>query len=397
MKTFRFLAVAALLATFAWAVSPRFARAEAPGRPLEPVFLRQVKIRGFWKDQVRRLTVKWIPHCIQEMETGGRGQELLNFVHAAKVLRGEPTGKFTGAPWSDAYIYNTIEAICLALAVDPEGDQELAAAQDSLRKKLDEWIPIVLAAQMDDGYIHSFHVVNKIDRYTNINNHEFYVQGYFIEAGVAHYLVTGGADRRLYDAARKCADRLCETFGPAPKRVWVHGHPGIEIALCRLGRLVNQVEGSGRGDKYVELVRFLYDTRASVPEHRNAYRQSHLPAVEQAEAVGHAVRATYFYAGMADIAMLQGDGGFLSAVDKIWDSAIQRKHYLTGGVGASHRGEAFADDFDLRNDGYCESCAGCGLSFWADRMNRLHHDSHYVDVQERVLYNNILGAVELTG
>ncbi len=397
MKAFRLLAIASLLATFAWAVSPPFAQAEVPGRPLEPVFLPQVKIRGFWKDQIRRLAVKWIPHCIQEMETGGRGQELLNFVHAAKVLKGEPTGKFTGAPWSDAYIYNTIEAICLALAVDPEGDPELAAVQDSLRKKLDEWIPIVLAAQLDDGYIHSFHVLNKIDRYTNINNHEFYVQGYFIEAGVAHYLVTGGADRRLYDAARKCADRLCETFGPAPKRVWVHGHPGMEIALCRLGRLVNQVEGAGRGDKYVELVRFLYDTRASVAEHRNAYRQSHLPAVEQAEAVGHAVRATYFYAGMADIAMLQGDDAFLSAVDKIWDSAIQRKHYLTAGVGASHRGEAFADDFDVRNDGYCESCAGCGLSFWADRMNRLHHDAHYVDVQERVLYNNILGAIELSG
>ncbi len=397
MKTFRWFAIAALLATFVCVRKPCFAQTEVLERPLEPVFFPQIKIRGFWKDQIRRLTVKWIPHCIQQMEAGGRGQELLNFVHAANVIKGEPAGPFTGAPWSDAYIYNAIEAICVALAVDPEGDQELAAAQDSLRKKLDEWIPIVLAAQLDDGYIHSFHVVKKLGRYTNINNHEFYVQGYFIEAGVAHYLVTGGADRRLYDAARKCADRLCQTFGPEPKRVWVHGHPGMEIALCRLARLVNEVDGAGKGDKYVELVRFLYDTRATVAEHRSPYRQSHLPAIEQTEAVGHAVRGTYFYAGMADIAMLQGDRAFQDAVDKIWDSAVQRKHYLTGGVGASDQGEAFGGDFDLRNDGYCESCAGCGLSFWADRMHRLHHDAHYVDVQERVLYNNILGAVELSG
>ena len=372
--------------------------AQPPDDALTPVYFQKIQIDGFWKDHFKRLTEKWIPHCARQMEEGGEGQELLNLVNTAKVLKGEPTGKSTGTPWADAYVYNTIEAICLALAIDPDGDPDLANAQRFLQKKLDEWIPILLAAQMHDGYIHSYHTVNKFDRYTKITSHEFYVQGYFIEAGVAHYRITGGKDRRLYDAARRCADQLCANFGPAPKRNWIYGHAGMGIALCRLARLVNEVEGAPAGDKYSNLAKFFFDHRHDVEEHRNPYHQSHLPAIEQTEAVGHAVRATYFYSAMADLAMLTGDQAYQTAVDKIWDSAVHRRMYVTGGVGSTGHGEAFGEDYQLPNESaYCESCAGCGLSFWADRMNRMHHHGAYVDVQERVLYNNILGAVELSG
>jgi uncharacterized protein len=374
------------------------AAAEPSDDALTPVYFQRIQIDGFWKEQFKRLTEKWIPHCVRQMEAGGEGEELLNLVNTAKVLKGEPTGKFTGTPWADAYVYNTIEAICLALAVDAEDDPDLAAAQQFLRKKLDEWIPVVLAGQMDDGYIHSYHTVNKFDRYTNINAHEFYVQGYLIEAGVAHYRITGGEDVRLYGAACKCADQLCENFGPAPKRNWIYGHAGMGIALCRLARLVNEVEGEPAGDKYSDLAKFFFDHRHDEEEHRNAYRQSHLPAVEQSEAVGHAVRATYFYSAMAELAMLTGDTAYQTAVDRIWESAVHRRMYVTGGVGSTGHGEAFGEDYQLPNESaYCESCAGCGLSFWADRMNRMHHDGAYVDVQERVLYNNVLGAIELSG
>ncbi len=371
----------------------------APGRAdqpvLQPVEFQQIKLGGFWKQQVKRLTEQWVPHCVRQMEAGGAGQELLNLVYTANVIRGEPHGKYTGAPWSDAYVYNTLEAICLALAVDPEGDAELVDAQAALRAKVDEWIPIILAAQLPDGYIHSFHTVNGHPHFSNIGWHEFYVMGYFLELGVAHYQITGGKDRRLYDAAIRCADHLCDTFGPPPKRTWKNGHPGMEYALCRLARLVNQVEGAGAGDKYAQLAKHFLDHQHEIQP--NPYDQSNVPAVEMTQADGHAVRATYFYTAMTDMALLLGDGAYGNAVDKIWANAVQRKHYLTGGVGASHRGEAFSADFDLRNDGYCESCAGCGLSFWSDRMHRLHQDGHYRDVQERVLYNNLLGAVELTG
>jgi len=365
MKTFRVILITLLLTQFACVASANPAPNEVPARPLQPIYFQQIKVRGFWKDQIRRLTEKWIPHCVKQMEQGGQGQELLNLVHTAKILEGESAGEFTGTPWSDAYVYNTIEAICLALAVDPEGDSELAEAQAFLRKKLDEWIPIVLAAQKEDGYIHSYHIVNKLDRYTNINAHEFYVQGYFLEAGVAHYRITAGKDSRLFDAAKKCADHLCETFGPDPKRTWIHGHAGMGYALCRLARLANEVEGPGKGDKYTDLAKFLFDNRHTVEQHRSEYRQSHLPVSEQAEAVGHAVRATYFYTAIADLAMLTGDDAYLKAVDRIWDSAVNRRMYVTGGVGSTGRGEAFAGDFELPNESaYCESCAGCGLSFW---------------------------------
>jgi len=397
-RTLRVIVAILLLLSFACETDAEAAHKDVSARPLRPVYLQRIKVRGFWKEQIKRLTERWIPHCVKQMEEGGQGQELLNLVHTAKILQGESAGKFTGTPWSDAYVYNTIEAICLALAIDPEGDRELAEAHTFLRKKLDEWIPIVLAAQMEDGYIHSYHIVNKFDRYTNINAHEFYVQGYFLEAGVAHCRVTAGKDRRLFDAARKCADHLCETFGPAPKRNWIHGHAGMGYALCRLARLVNEVEEAGKGNKYSDLAKFLFDNRHTEEQHRNEYRQSHLPVSEQAEAVGHAVRATYFYTAIADLAMLTGDNAYLKAVDRIWDSAVNRRMYVTGGVGSTGRGEAFAGDFELPNESaYCESCAGCGLSFWSDRMNRIHHHGECIDVQERVLYNNILGAIELSG
>lgn len=363
---------------------------------LHPVRLQKVKIYGLWRDQAKRMTEKWIPHCIEKMEEGGRGRELLNFVQAAKVLSGEPADKFTGHPWSDAYVYNTIEAICLALAVEPEGDAELAEAQAMLRRKLDEWIPIVLAAQMDDGYLHTFQAVNKEKRYSNMRLHEFYVQGYLLEAGVAHYRIMGGKDRRLYDAAVKCADQLSATFGPAPKRNWVHGHAGMGYALCRLARLAGESEGPGKGDKYFQLAKFLVDNRHK-QEQASFYNQWYRPMTEMEHALGHAVHSTYFYTAIADIAMLTADGAYLGAADRIWQSAVHRKLYVTGGVGALHKGEAFGADYQLPNNGYCESCAGCGLSFWADRMHRIHRAGHYVDVQERVLYNNILGAIELAG
>ena len=367
----------------------------SPADVLDPVRFQQIKINGFWKQQIKQQTEKWIPHCVREMEAGGEGQELLNLIATGQALRGEPVGKYRGAPWSDAYIYNTVEAICLALEVDPDGDKELAAAQAALRAKVEEWIPVILAAQGPDGYIHSFHTLKKRPRFTAIGDHEFYVMGYFLEMGLAHYRMTGGKDRRLYGAALKCADLLCDTFGSAPKRTWKNGHPGMEHALCRLGEAANASEGAGKGDKYIALAKHFLSHQHEIEP--SVYNQSEKPAVEMSEAAGHAVRATYFYTAMADVARLTGDSAFAAAADRIWANAVHKKHYLTGGVGASHQGEAYAGDYELANNGYCESCASCGLSFWAEQMHRLHTDAHYVDVQERVLYNNVLGSVERSG
>ncbi|MFO0926886.1 MAG: glycoside hydrolase family 127 protein [Gemmataceae bacterium] len=364
-------------------------------QPLQPVHLQRVKINGFWKQQVKLLTEKWIPHCVRQMEKGGRGQELLNLIEAGRVLRGGEKGEYRGPPWCDAYIHNTVEAICLALEVDPDGDAALAAAQADLRAKLEEWIPIIEAAQEKDGYIHSFHTVKKRKRFTVIGDHELYVMGYLMEAAVAHHKLTGGKDRRLYRVATRCADLLCDTFGPAPKRTWKNGHPGMEYALCRLGVLVNDADGAGKGDRYIALAKHFLDHQHQIQP--NGYDQSDRPAVRMTEATGHAVRATYFYTAMADMALLRDDAAYRTAIDRLWANAIGHKYYLTGGVGATAEGEAFGPNDLLPNNGYLEACAGCGLSFWADRMHRLHGRGHYADVQERVLYNNVLGSVGQSG
>jgi DUF1680 family protein len=363
---------------------------------LEPVRLQTVRLGGFWREQVVLMTAKWIPHCMRQMEAGGEGEELLNLVATGEVLAGKPPSvAFKGCAWSDAYIYNTLEAACLALEVDPAGDAELVRAQAFLRAKMEAWIPVILAAQDKDGYIHSFHVLNKRPHFTRISDHEFYVMGYLIEMGIAHARLTGGRDRRLYDAALRCANHLCDVFGAPPKRSWKNGHPGLEHALCRLGEMANETEGAGKGAPYIALAKHFVDHQHEL--HPNVYDQSEQPAVKMTEARGHAVRATYFYTALADLARLTGDTAYQDAAGRIWDNAVNRKHYLTGGVGASHQGEAFGADYELPNNGYCESCASCGLSFWAEQMHRLHADARYIDVQERALYNNIAGAVARDG
>ena len=369
---------------------------------LKPVAMQDVKVDGFWRNQYRRLICKWIPHCIRQMEAGGKGEELLNLVATGEVLAGKtPSVKFKGCPWSDAYVYNTMEAISLALEISPGDDSVMAQGQRRLREKMEEWIPIILAAQEPSGYIHSFHDLRKKPHFTKAGDHEFYVMGYFIEMGVAHWRMTKGKDRRLFDAAIKCADHLDSVFGPAPKRTWLNGHPGLEYALCRLADAVNASDGAGKGDKYARLAQhFIRNQHVAAGKNygwQSLYHQAERPATEMKDATGHAVRATYFYTAMSALASRLGDKELGAAADRLFDSAINRKEYLTGGVGASWRGEAFAGDYELANNGYCESCASCGMSFWTIEQHKRHGDSWPVDVQERLMYNNLLGSISEDG
>jgi len=376
--------------------------AKAQDTALHSIVMQDVKVGGFWHEQYKRLTCRWIPHCIKQMESGGAGEELLNLVATGEVLRGKkPSVKFKGCPWSDAYVYNTMEAIALALEIAPGDDYALAQGQAALRAKMEEWIPIILAAQEPSGYIHSFHDLRGKPHFTKAGDHEFYVMGYFIEMGVAHWRMTRGKDRRLFDAAIKCADHLDSVFGPAPKRTWLNGHPGLEYALCRLADAVNASDGAGMGDKYARLARHFIRNQhlaEGANNHWNAaYHQAERPAVEMKDATGHAVRATYFYTAMSALASRLGDAELGVAADRLFDSAINRKCYLTGGVGASWHGEAFGGDYELDNTGYCESCASCGMSFWSMEQHRRHASTWPVDVQERLMYNNLLGAISEDG
>lgn len=331
-----------------------------------------------WRGRIetnRRVTVRY---CFQKCEETGR---ISNFAKASGLMPGE----FEGIYYNDSDVYKVIEGAAYSLAAHP--DPELDAY-------LDDLIATIAAAQQPDGYLNTYHtLVQPEKRWTDIRRlHELYCAGHLIEAAVAHHQATG--KRSLLDVAIKLADHIDRTFGPGPgQKINAPGHEEIELALVKLHRLTGE-------QRYLKLAKFFIDQRgrAESRELHGIYAQDHIPVTEQAVAVGHAVRAMYLYCGMADVATLTGASDYGSALDRIWRNQIERKLYLTGGIGARHEGEAFGDDYELPNDtAYNETCAAIGNALWNHRMYLLHGDAKYIDVLERVIYNGFLSGVSLSG
>jgi DUF1680 family protein len=367
----------------------------AVGPALSPVVTGRYRITSpLWRQRVKSLIVSWLPYCCEKIaDPGLREGGINNFEEAAKKLAGQPAARHRGYPFSNAWVHNTVESICLALMIDPQGDSEIVAAQAKLRATLEDWIPKILATQEADGYMQTAFTLSGNPHWTIRGDHEGYVAGYFIESALAHYIMSDRKDPRMYAAAKKLADCWYENLGPAPKRTWYDGHQEMELALVRLGRFVNQEEGAGKGDRYIQLAKFLLDSRDGGSE----YDQSHVPVVKQYEAVGHAVRAVYSYAAMTDIALETGDRDYQSAIESLWDNIVNKKYYVTGGVGSGETSEGFGPDYSLRNNAYCESCSSCGEIFLQHKFNLLRADAKYADLYEETLYNALLGSMDLAG
>ena len=376
--------------------------APPPLNRLEVVYTKPYKINSpLWNARAKALIVNWIPHCIDQMNRSDlkQGQGGIdNFVEAAKALRGEPHGPQHGQVYANAWVHQTVESMCIALMVDAQGDPEILAAQEKMKATLADWIPKILAAQQPDGYLQTAYTLADRKQWptpwdpVHRSNHQGYSSGYFIESAINHYTLTGGTDKRLYNAAKKLADCWVANVGPG-KREWYDGHEEMEQALVRFGRFVNDVEGGGHGDSYIALAKFLLDCRHGGRE----YDQSHVPVQQQYEAVGHAVRAAYLYSGMADVATETHDVDYQSAVMSIWDNLVNKKYYVTGGIGSGEVPEGFGPDYSLRNNAYCESCSSCGLIFFQYKMNLAYHDAKYADLYEETIYNALLGATDLDG
>ena len=378
--------------------------AAPPADRLNVVYTRKYSIDSkLWKDRMKALIVSWIPHCIAMCERtdipvmrGDGGID--NFIEAGKANRGEPHAGHKGYVFSNAWVHQTVESMCIALMVDAQDDPEIVKAQELMRATLERWIPVILAAQMPDGYLQTAYIL--ADRKTwperwspdHRGNHEGYVSGYFIESAINHYTLTDGKDLRLYNAAKKLADCWAANIGPG-KKEWFDGHQEMEQALVRFGRFVNDQEGNHRGDAYIALAKFLLDSRRGGSE----YDQSHLPPGQQYEAVGHAVRAMYFYSGMADIAAETQDRDYQGAVISLWDNMVNKKYYLTGGIGSGETSEGFGPNYSLRNEAYCETCSSCGLVFFQYKLNLAYRDAKYADLYEQTMYNALLGGVALDG
>jgi uncharacterized protein len=364
-----------------------------PATHLMPLAMRPYKIDSpLWSMRIKKVIAHWIPHCYQKLSEARLPEGgIENFVQAGNKLAGRKYARHAGAPWANAYVHNTVESMCWALMVDAQGDREILAAQAAIRAKLEDWIPKILSAQEGNGYLQTAYTLSGRRPWTNKDDHEGYTGGYFIEAALAHYLMTNKTDDRLYRAARKLADCWCENIGPAPKRRWYDGHEELEQALLRLASFVDATEGPGKGRKYLELARFLLQSRRGGAE----YDQSHLPVVQQYEAVGHAVRASYLYSAMAGLALETGDIDYHSAVRALWSNLIDKKYYVTGGIGSGETSEGFGPNYSLPNNAYCESCSNCGELFFQHKLNLIWQDARYVDLYEDTLYNAIVGDVDL--
>jgi DUF1680 family protein len=365
-----FVAAASLAAT---------ARADQPQhRKLSAVPFTHVKVQDeFWAPRIRTNREKSLPHNFQWCEKTGR---IGNFAKAA----GQMEGQFEGIYFNDSDVYKVLEGASYSLADHPD---------PALEKTVDELIAKIAAAQQPNGYLDTYYTLKEPDKkWTNLSGmHELYCAGHLIEAAVAHHRATG--KRTLLDVAVKLADRIDQIFGPE-KRHDVPGHEELELALVKLYELTGE-------DRYFKLSKFFIDIRGDKsqrPRLYGPYCQDHMPVRQQSEIVGHAVRAMYLYSGVADVAGYTGDQGYVDAMDRLWQSVVLRKMYLTGGIGVQGHGEGFSRDYALPNaDAYCETCAAIGMALWNHRLNLMHADAKYADVVERVMYNGILSGVALDG
>lgn len=355
--------------------------ADMPVEPLKPVPFTAVKFSDpLWAPRIETNRTVVVPHNIKMCESTGR---IDNFAKAGGLMPGE----FRGIFYDDSDLYKAIEGACYTLATHPDPE---------LDKYLDGVIAKIAAAQQPNGYLFTYYTLKEKDkRWTNLKDmHELYCAGHLIEAAVAHHQATG--KKTLLNVAIKLADHIDSLFGPEPnKRKEICGHEEIELALVRLYHLTGE-------KRYLSLAKFFIDLRGTDAGGQRKkwgeYYQDRAPLAQQDRPVGHAVRAMYFYTGAADVAAATRDGSYLAPLSRLWSNTIERKMYITGGVGARHAGEAFGDDYELPNEtAYCETCAAIGNALWNSRMNRLHADARYADVVERVLYNGMLSGVSLAG
>jgi hypothetical protein len=376
-----------------------------PTDRLDVVYTTRYQIDSpLWNARAKALIVNWIPHCIDEINStniakgqGDGGMD--NFIEAAKALRGEPHAPQRGYVFANAWVHQTVESMSIALMVDPQGDPDIIKAQKKMKATLADWIPKILAAQEPDGYLQTAWTLrNPNGRWQERwspegrGNHEGYTAGYFIESAINYYTLTDGKDKRLYNAAKKLADCWVANIGPG-KKEWYDGHEEMEQALVRFGRFVNDVEGHSHGDSFIALAKFLLDCRG---QHGGSdYDQTQSPVQQQYEAVGHAVRAAYLFSGMADVAAETHDVDYQSAVMSLWDNLINKKYYVTGGIGSGETSEGFGADYSLPNSAYCESCSSCGEIFFQWKMNLAYHDAKYADLYEDTMYNTLLGGTDL--
>ncbi len=392
MTKIPFLLLLAALLAMGSCQSPAGQPADLPGSyPIQPVDIRQVHLSdSFWLPVIERVQAITIDYALEKCRQEGR---MDNFLLAAGKLEGPARGAM---PFDDTDLYKIIEGASSSL---------ISAPNPELARRLDTLISIIALGQEPDGYLTTWRTIDPArppapwvkviegKRWESLeSSHELYNAGHLYEAAYQHFAATG--QRNFLDIALKNADLVVRTFGNNPDQLHkVPGHQIIETGLIKL------YQATGR-QEYLSLARYFLDHRGDSSHHAlyGPYSQDHQLVVDQEEVVGHAVRAVYMYAAMTDIAALQQDSAYRRAVDALWHNMVEKKMYLTGGIGSRHEGEAFGENYELPNlTGYAETCAAIGSVYWNHRLHRLGGEGRYFDVIERTLYNGLLSGLSLDG
>ncbi|MFR8562978.1 MAG: glycoside hydrolase family 127 protein [Blautia sp.] len=371
---------------------------------LETLNLKKISISDpFWSRHVDLVRKEIIPYQWEAMNDRIEDAESSHCLENFQIAAGRKKGEFYGAVFQDTDVAKWLEAVGFSLAVYPDKE---------LEKTADEVIDLIGEAQCEDGYINTYFTINhKEKRWSDLcEGHELYTAGHFMEAATAYYEGTG--KRKFLDIMCHFADLICDTFGKEEGKI--HGYPGheeVEIGLVKMYRITGNrryldqakyfVDARGAGENYFMKEMKCPDYHLRFPEFADytpEYSQSHQPVREQQTAEGHAVRAVYLYCAMADLAKEYGDESLKQACERLWDNIVEKRMYITGGIGSSGILERFTVDYDLPNEyNYAESCASIGLALFGLRMNRLTRESRYIDVVERALYNTVLAGVALDG
>lgn len=371
----------------------------------EFVKLKNVRIDdGFWSRYLSLALEEIIPYQWKAINDLVPGTEPSHAIKNFKIASGEEKGEFGGYVFQDSDVYKWLEAVSYSLTIKPD---------EELEKTADGVIDLIGRAQREDGYIDTYFLIKeKGKEFTNLLDcHEMYCAGHMAEAAAAYYEATG--KRKLLDIACRFLDLIASRVGREEGKIHGYsGHPEIELALMRVYKAT--------GDrKYLDFCQYLIDERGTEPyffdeelkarnyinmwggEQKKAdrlYNQSHKPFREQTEAVGHSVRAGYLYTGAADLAAQSGDESLIKACERLWDNAVNRQMYITGGFGATVYGEAFSFDYQLPNDlSYTETCAAISFAFFARKMLETDVNSKYSDVLEKILYNGSISGMALDG
>ncbi|NLE24438.1 MAG: glycoside hydrolase family 127 protein [Clostridiaceae bacterium] len=362
--------------------------------------LKRVKISDtFWSKRQALITDTVIPYQEKILDDKVEGVEKSHAFANFRIAAGLEEGEFFGMVFQDSDVAKWLEAVAYSLCIKQDAD---------LEKRADEIIDIIAKAQQPDGYLNTYFTIKEPEkRWKNLHEcHELYCAGHMMEAAAAYYKATG--KDKLLNVMERMSDHI-ENHFVTEKREGIPGHQEIEIGLMKLYHVTGK-------EKFLKLALHFINERGKDPEffirennnrgwkheildpYNTKYNQSYAPVREQKTAEGHSVRAVYMYTAMADLAAVTADKELLKACELIWNNIVNKRMYITGGIGSNAHGESFTIDYDLPNDSvYAETCASIGLMFFAREMLDVCPSGKYSDVMELALYNGVLSGMQLDG